>query len=121
LASIAWPEKVRGAALALERVLLPPEAEQDLPDGGDTDASSQRWTPTRGARRCWVATGGEHLCLRLSPPRRSTDGSGSGATVGRGAGQHFRLTSPCQRPHATASSGGVAVTAGQAGSARPAR
>ncbi len=67
LASIAWPEKVRGAALALERVLLPPEAEQDLPDGGDTDAlvSAVDADPRRQEVRIVVAVNpaGEHFCL----------------------------------------------------------
>lgn len=37
LAAIAWPDKVLGAALAVERVLLPPDAEADLPAGDDAD------------------------------------------------------------------------------------
>jgi hypothetical protein len=32
LAGIAWPGEVRGAALAVERVVLPPAAEADLPE-----------------------------------------------------------------------------------------
>lgn len=31
LGTMAWPEEVDGAALALERVVVPPEAERDLP------------------------------------------------------------------------------------------
>ena len=67
LASIAWPEKVRGAALAVERVLLPPEAEQDLPDGVDTDAlvSAVDADPRRQEVRIVVAANpaGDHFCL----------------------------------------------------------
>ncbi len=70
LAAIAWPEKVRGAALAIERVLLPPEAEQDLPDGDDQDALVAAVTadPRRQEVRIVVAVNpaGEHFCvLRL--------------------------------------------------------
>jgi hypothetical protein len=70
LASIAWPEKVHGAALVLERVLLPPEAERDLPDGGDTDAliSAVEADPRRQEVRIVVAVNpvGDHFCvLRL--------------------------------------------------------
>ncbi len=32
LAGIAWPEGVLGAAIAVERLVLPPEAEEGLPD-----------------------------------------------------------------------------------------
>lgn len=32
LASIEWPDSVHGCAVAIERVMLPPEAEADLPD-----------------------------------------------------------------------------------------
>ncbi|MBM6405223.1 hypothetical protein JQN72_13330 [Phycicoccus sp. CSK15P-2] len=32
LARIAWPEQVAGCALALERIVVPPAAERDLPD-----------------------------------------------------------------------------------------
>ena len=37
LAQLAWPDKVLGAALSVERVLLPPDAESDLPEGEDAD------------------------------------------------------------------------------------
>lgn len=37
LAGIAWPDAVAGVALAVERAVVPPEAEQDLP--GDPDAA----------------------------------------------------------------------------------
>ncbi|MDP9222046.1 MAG: PPA1309 family protein [Actinomycetota bacterium] len=32
LATMAWPAEVDGAAIALERVVVPPEAERDLPE-----------------------------------------------------------------------------------------
>lgn len=40
LAKIVWPDSVQGAALAQEIVVLPPDAEEGLPEGespGDTD------------------------------------------------------------------------------------
>ncbi|WP_285506599.1 PPA1309 family protein [Actinokineospora sp. NBRC 105648] len=40
LASIMWPAAVLGCALAQEIVMLPPEAEADLPEG-DSDAMSR--------------------------------------------------------------------------------
>ncbi len=35
LAHIAWPPTVHGCALVVERLMLPPSAEADLPDDGD--------------------------------------------------------------------------------------
>ena len=35
LATIAWPDDVAGAIVALERIVLPPSAESDLPDTDD--------------------------------------------------------------------------------------
>ncbi|BDZ41011.1 hypothetical protein GCM10025865_03100 [Paraoerskovia sediminicola] len=37
LARIGWPDSVDGAALVVERIVLPPEAEQDVP--GDPEAA----------------------------------------------------------------------------------
>jgi hypothetical protein len=37
LGTIAWPENVKGAILAIERIILPPEAESDLPTNNDND------------------------------------------------------------------------------------
>jgi hypothetical protein len=45
LAAIAWPATVDGVALVLERVMLPPAAEAQMPsseDGGDLDAWAAR-------------------------------------------------------------------------------
>ena len=36
LATIAWPEDVAGAVVALERIVLPPSAESDLPAASDS-------------------------------------------------------------------------------------
>jgi len=36
LATIAWPEDVAGAIVALERIVLPPSAESDLPSSDDS-------------------------------------------------------------------------------------
>lgn len=36
LATIAWPDDVAGAIVVLERIVLPPSAESDLPDTNDS-------------------------------------------------------------------------------------
>jgi hypothetical protein len=41
LATITWPESVVGAALALERIVLPPGAEESAPDDADVNNWAQ--------------------------------------------------------------------------------
>lgn len=41
LAKIVWPESVHGAALAQEIVVLPPDAEEALPEGDDPDDTAR--------------------------------------------------------------------------------
>lgn len=47
LPTIAWPESVSGCALALERIVLPPGTEAEMPDG-DIDVTS--WAQQHPAR-----------------------------------------------------------------------
>jgi hypothetical protein len=47
LASISWPDTVTGAVLVIERIVLPPGAEDDMPDD-DVDAAS--WAQKHPAR-----------------------------------------------------------------------
>ncbi len=46
LARIAWPEEVAGCALAVERVVLPPAAERDLPEDPEEARVPSPSTPT---------------------------------------------------------------------------
>jgi hypothetical protein len=50
LAQIAWPEEVVGCAVSQEIVLLPPDAEQDLPDGAEAVAIALAHPDRREAR-----------------------------------------------------------------------
>lgn len=68
LATTAWPDEVHGAALVLERVMLPPSAEENLPDdqAGLADVVAQH--PERqDVRMAVVVTraGGRMCALRL--------------------------------------------------------
>jgi hypothetical protein len=57
LGTIAWPQAVAGCALTLERLMLPPSAEESVPDGLD-DAELSRWVhehPDRQELRMTVA------------------------------------------------------------------
>lgn len=48
LSGIAWPPEVRGAALTVERVMLPPEAESDLPAD---EAEALQWVARHPGRQ----------------------------------------------------------------------
>ena len=50
LAQIAWPEEVVGCAVSQEIVLLPPDAEQGLPEGADAVAVALAHPQRREAR-----------------------------------------------------------------------
>lgn len=47
LASIVWPDSVAGCALVLERIVLPPGVEDDIPP---EDAEAARWAADHPAR-----------------------------------------------------------------------
>jgi hypothetical protein len=68
LAGIAWPPEVLGAALAVERLMVPPAVEQDMPQGED---EALRWLaehPERQEVRLVVAVlrdGSRSAALRM--------------------------------------------------------
>jgi hypothetical protein len=68
LATIVWPEAVEGCALVIERMVLPPEAEADIPDD---EAEAAAWAarhPGREDVRMVVGVlrdGSRHSALRL--------------------------------------------------------
>lgn len=69
LASIAWPETVSGCAVIVERIVLPPGAEDDLPSGDpDEEAAYVADHPDRQDVRVVVGVlrdGSRHSALRL--------------------------------------------------------
>ncbi|WP_411141102.1 PPA1309 family protein [Streptomyces sp. x-80] len=70
LATIAWPDAVAGCALTVERLMLPPSAEDSVPEGMD-DAQLAKWVakhPDRQEVRMTVAVlrdGSRESALRL--------------------------------------------------------
>jgi len=68
LSQIAWPESVAGAAISCERITLPPEAENDIPDD---EAEAEKFLATDPRREdvrmvVGIARTGESWCaLRL--------------------------------------------------------
>ena len=65
LGGIAWPDSVDGAALAVERIVVPPEAERDLPAHTETAVDAQAAHPGRQDVRLLVAVtrDGQSRCL----------------------------------------------------------
>jgi hypothetical protein len=86
LARVAWPAEVAGVALALERIVVPPEAEHDLPSDPEeaTDALSRH--PDRRDVRLLVAVerGGSSVCLLRQREHDSDDAVAVGSDLAPG-------------------------------------
>lgn len=68
LDSITWPDQVAGCAAVLERLMLPPEAEGDLPDDPDEVADYAASHPGRHEVRMAVSVtrdGEQHCAIRV--------------------------------------------------------
>ncbi|MEU4093861.1 PPA1309 family protein [Streptomyces sp. NPDC026673] len=88
LATIAWPDVVSGCALTVERLMLPPSAEESIPEGLD-DAALARWVaghPERQEVRMTVGVlrdGSRESAVRLREKDSPTEVlTGSGLVPG---------------------------------------
>lgn len=65
LGQLTWPEAVSGAAIAVERIVVPPEAERDLPRNADEAMAALTNHPDRKDVRLLVAVlrDGSARCL----------------------------------------------------------
>lgn len=65
LGQIAWPDEVTGCAVAVERIVVPPEAERDLPSNPDAALEALAAHPDRRDIRLVVAVArnGGRVCL----------------------------------------------------------
>ena len=65
LGRLAWPAEVEGVLLAIERIVVPPEAENDLPHSPEQAAEVLAAHPDRRDVRLVVAVlrDGEQICL----------------------------------------------------------
>jgi hypothetical protein len=65
LAQVMWPETVEGAAIAVERIVVPPTAERNLPQNADDAISTLANHPDRKDVRLLVAVlrDGSATCL----------------------------------------------------------
>lgn len=94
LARIAWPEQVTGCALAVERVVLPPAAERDLPEDPDEARRVVAEHPDRSDVRLVVAVtrDGAARCLLRQRAHDSDDQVALGEDIAPGIVHALRAT-----------------------------
>jgi hypothetical protein len=94
LAQLAWPEEVDGVALAVERLVVPPEAERDLPEDADEAAELLAAHPDRKDVRLLVAVlrDGESACLLRQRDHDTDDKVASGPDLAPGLVQALAAT-----------------------------
>ena len=86
LAQLAWPDEVDGVALAVERLVVPPEAENDLPEDPEQAAEALAAHPDRKDVRLLVAVlrDGESACLLRQRDHDTDDKVASGSDIAPG-------------------------------------
>ncbi len=94
LARIAWPEQVSGCALAVERVVLPPDAERDLPEDAAEAVRAVAEHPGRADVRLVVAVtrDGAARCLLRQREHDSDDRVALGEDIAPGIVHALRAT-----------------------------
>ncbi len=86
LGQIAWPEGVDGAVLAIERIVVPPDAERDLPADPDEATEALAAHPSRKDVRLLVAVlrTSESVCLLRQRDHDSDDAVARGEDLAPG-------------------------------------
>lgn len=86
LGRLAWPPEVDGVALAVERIVVPPEAENDLPENPEAAAEQLAQHPDRRDVRLLVAVlrDGEHICLLRQRDHDADDKVATGQDIAPG-------------------------------------
>jgi hypothetical protein len=86
LGRLAWPQEVAGAALVVERLVVPPEAERDLPRDPDAAISALENHPDRRDVRLLAAVlrTGERVCALRQRAHDEDHLVGTGADVAPG-------------------------------------
>lgn len=94
LGRMAWPETVHGAALAVERVVLPPGAERDLPEDPDEAVDALAVHPQRQDVRLLVAVhrDGRAVCLLRQRANDRDDRVATGEDIAPGLVHALRAT-----------------------------
>lgn len=86
LAGITWPATVAGAAVAVERIVVPPEAERDLPEDPEAAVAVLAAHPERHDVRLVVAVlrGGRACCLLRQRAHDADDRVAKGEQIAPG-------------------------------------
>lgn len=86
LGRIAWPEDVEGVALAIERIVVPPEAERDLPEDPEAATDALAEHPARKDVRLLAAVlrSGESVTLLRQRDFDDDDAVASGDNIAPG-------------------------------------
>jgi hypothetical protein len=94
LGRLAWPQEVDGVALAVERLVVPPAAERDLPEDPDQAAEALAAHPDRKDVRLLVAVlrDGESTCLLRQRDHDTDDKVASGSDIAPGLVQALSAT-----------------------------
>lgn len=94
LARIAWPEQVAGCALAVERIVVPPAAERDLPEDPAAALRTIAEHPDRADVRLLVAVtrDGTARCLLRQRDHDQDDRVALGEDIAPGLVQALRET-----------------------------
>ena len=94
LGRVSWPEDVVGAVLSIERIVVPPEAEHDLPE--DPQAATERLSahPDRKDVRLVAAClrEGEEICLLRQRDHDSDDAVAIGHGIAPGLSHALAAT-----------------------------
>lgn len=94
LGRIAWPSEVDGAALAIERIVVPPDAERDLPQDPQQATDALAAHPDRQDVRLLVAVlrDGSSICLLRQRAHDSDDQVAIGEDIAPGLVEALRAT-----------------------------
>ena len=94
LGRMAWPETVDGVALAVERIVIPPGAERDLPEDPDAAVDALAAHPQREDVRLLVAVhrDGRAVCLLRQRANDRDDRVATGEDIAPGLVHALRAT-----------------------------
>lgn len=94
LGRLAWPAEVDGVALSVERIVVPPGAERDLPDDPEAATEALAAHPDRQDVRLFVAVlrDGESICLLRQRANDSDDKVAVGNDIAPGLVHGLRAT-----------------------------
>jgi hypothetical protein len=94
LGRIAWPEDVDGCAFVVERVVVPPDAERDLPSDPDAAVDALARHPERQDVRLLAAVlrDGQSVCLIRQRAHDTDDAVATGSDLAPGLVAALRAT-----------------------------